>query len=252
MQTDLALQKLTEAREIVDGDTAEMIDSLARVLLLQQDIRDPMYGAKVTLHESPDGEWVEIDEDELPLPKEEFNDRRDELDNEWRWRCNKRTGEYLDSKDDDETWYEITKYMAYEETEVDNENLPECFDPNADLDEELRKADELESQWMIYDTGYVRHYIKQELVEPDGLIKIKGIVYDPSVADAPDGDYWDPDKQEYRTPSEYPMGTVNLIVPEKDDEEFGDDYVSGVKEMTSVVPADGDPGPYEYTPGWPE
>lgn len=53
METELALQRLSEAREALDGDTAEMVDALARVVMLQQDIRSPMLGAKVTLYLRP-------------------------------------------------------------------------------------------------------------------------------------------------------------------------------------------------------
>lgn len=65
MNTELALQKVEELRQVVEGDeTAELVDTLATLLMLRQDVSNPMLGAKVTLHLPPEGEWVDIDKDE--------------------------------------------------------------------------------------------------------------------------------------------------------------------------------------------
>lgn len=79
MESELALQRLSEAREVLDGETAEMVDALARVIMLQQDIRSPMLGAKVTLWLRPPhtsySEAEIVDPEDAPDPQSE----------EWNW-----------------------------------------------------------------------------------------------------------------------------------------------------------------------
>lgn len=96
-------------------------------------------------------------------------------------------------------------------------------------------------------------YWFREKTDPDApdLLTHRAIVYEPFVAEAPEGEYWDPERGEYRTPDDYPMGTVNLIYSADDDRDLGsEDYVVDTEEATSVTPAKSDPGPTQYTPGW--
>lgn len=152
MQTEIALQKLEEVRSVVDGELAEMVDSLAMVVRLQKDIRSPMLGAKVTLHKTPE---------------------------------------------DDEDSSELEQYKA--------------------------------------------------------------IVIEGNVAEsAPEGELWDPNKEEFKFAEDYPMGTVNCVVATSQGRikdgllDFEEDYATDVEVFTSITPAGDEPSNYEYTPGWPE
>lgn len=187
MNPELALQRLEEVREVVDGDVEELVDSLAMVLQLQQDISNPMYGAKVTVHLPPDGEFVECS-------AEQYDDLKDE------------------------GW----PTMRYENDGVVHKKFVVSSDEDRDV------------------TDY-------------GTVTRRAIVFESDVAgNAPDEDLWDPNEGEYRRPNDYPMGTVNCVVPEKQSSEFGVDYVYDTEVHTSITPADGHPEPHRYTPGWPE
>lgn len=200
MNPDMALKQLAEVKKNVDGDIEELVDSLANVVMLQKNVSDPMYGAKVTLHLRPEGERVEATEEEYHnLPH---------------WR----TG----------------------------------FHANGDG---VMEADEED---IVY-TKFVPEE-GQDITE-HGTITRRAIVFEADVSNAPSGDYWDPNEQEYKSPDDYPMGTVNVIVPEGEvnsgysDEpsspkEFSEHYVYDVSVYTSITPADGDPSTHTYTPGW--
>jgi len=57
--TEPALEHLNSLREHVDGDIAEYVDTIAQLVLLEQDIDYPMLGAKVTLYLRPEtNEWM--------------------------------------------------------------------------------------------------------------------------------------------------------------------------------------------------
>lgn len=262
MHPEQALQKLNELRSLVDEDTEEMVDVLAKLMVLKQDISKPMYGAQVTLHRRPEGEWVDIEKEDLPLPVkmqvedgESYTDYSN-VENPWMWRVSKRVGsnykeEYLEKKgrSADETWWELEKWMAYTEKEkVPRDDVPEPLDPEQPLEDDLEAAENMDGEWTIYEADF-REYRRRRLVEPDSLESTNAIVYEPTVASAEVDQYWDPHKEEYTTPDDYPMGTVNVIVAESG--ELGtDSYVSGVEEVTSIAPADGEPGPLTYSPGW--
>lgn len=184
MQSERALQKLNELRSVVDGDVAEMVDTLATVIILQQDISNPMYGAKITLYLRPPTEDNKrVDPEDAPDPQ----------DDEWSWQWRKAGGK----NDEPRYWFTPKK----------NED---------DLD----------------------------------IIERKAIVFEPEVSDAGYDEMWDPNREEYVTPNEYPMGTVNCVVPASQDRSFADDYVYDVDIHTSIYPADGEPSPHSYTPGW--
>lgn len=86
---------------------------------------------------------------------------------------------------------------------------------------------------------------------PD-LVEHEAIVFEADVAgNAPDGDLWDPNEGEYKTADEYPLGTVNCIAPDSG-RRFTDDYQYDVEVYSSIVPADDEPRPGTYTPGWPD
>lgn len=192
MQSEHAISKLNELRGIVDGETEELVDSLANIILLKQDLSNPMYGAKVTLHQKPEGEYVECSKEE---------------------------------HDNVEKWKRIA--IAEDEGTTYKKLVPE-------------------------DGQDITEY---------GTVTRRAIVFEGDVSDAPRGEYWDPNREEYTTPEDYPMGTVNVIVPNGENntgysdepttpKEFAQDYVYDVDVHTSVVPADGDPSWCQYTPGW--
>lgn len=188
MNPELALQRLEEVREFVDGDIEELVDSLAMVLRLQQDISNPMYGAKITLHLPADGNYVECS-------AEQYEDLKGQ---DW---------PAMSYKDDGDVVHK--KFVV--------------------ADDEHREV-----------TDY-------------GTIARRAIVFESDVAgNAPDEDLWDPNEGEYRRPDEYPMGTVNCVVPQSSGSEFGEDYVYDTEVYTSITPADEHPGGHTYTPGWPE
>jgi hypothetical protein len=239
MHGEMALQKLNELREVVDGDVAEMVDTLATIVILKQEVSNPMYGAKVTFYELPEGEWVEIDEEEFPYDKEEYVDHEVDLDvdKHWMWRVTQK----------DDGW-QFKRYYAYtEKQKVDRGDVPEPFDPEKSLEHNLDVAENHEDDWEIYEADFIE-FRRRRLVEPE-LQARNAIVYDPMLSELPsDMKMWDPNRGEYTTPDDYPMGTVNLIVSEQG--EFGEDYTYGVEVETSVTPANGEPTPHTYTPGW--
>lgn len=87
--------------------------------------------------------------------------------------------------------------------------------------------------------------------EDGEAIAHKALVFEPGVGEAPTGQYWDPNRGEYTTPDDYPMGTVNVIRA-PDGEDLLDDYISDIEIETSITPADdpNDPDPWTYTAGW--
>lgn len=203
MHTEQALQKLGELREITDGDINEMVDALARIVMLQQDIRNPMLGAKVTVYLRPP-----TVQKMMPVSEMDDPERRD-------WQYPFRT-------DDWDDWE-----MEWVNGEPDEEP------------DEVTKV--------------------REKVNPDDpdVVAHKAIVIEGNITDnAPDGQLWDPNKGEYMTRDEYPLGTVNVVIAydKYEDEliDFEHDYPTDVKPYTSIVPAGDEPSAHEYTPGWPD
>jgi hypothetical protein len=66
MNSDQALHHLNEVRANVDGDIAEYVDTIAQLVLLNQDIDSPMLGAKVTVYLDPPTESHSVPADEVP------------------------------------------------------------------------------------------------------------------------------------------------------------------------------------------
>lgn len=194
MPTELALQKVNELREVAPEAMAEVIDGLATMLLLRQDLSNPMIGAKVTFHTNPKGDYVECSEEEY--------------------------------------------------RELKEEGWPTMMHANG---KSIQKADPDE----IVTQKFVVADDEEREVTDYGTIARRAIVFEPGVAEAPEGIYWDPNKKEYTTPDDYPLGTVNLVLPADEDSVFGEDYVYDVLVETSVTPASGTPGAHTYTPGWP-
>jgi hypothetical protein len=203
MESERALKSLEQVRSSLDGELAEMADSLAILVKLQQDIRSPMLGAKVTLYLRPDTDIYKVPSDEIP---EHIED--------WQVSFTSDDKEYWGSWDFE--WYN---------GEPDNEP------------EEVAKIK-----------------IKKDQDSPD-LVEHKAIVIEGNVAEsAPEGELWDPNEEEYRLAEDYPMGTVNCVIPKEyhSDEilDFEEDYASDVKVVTSVTPVKDEPEPNKYTPGW--
>lgn len=203
---ELALQKLNELREVAPDETEELLDGLATLFVLRQDMSNPMLGAKVTLYLHPATER-EI----VPL-----EDAPDGWEGDW---------QYPYSTD-------METAAGYDFGWADDE------------------PDELPEEVVI-------HRRKVNPDDPD-LMECEAIVFEGNVAgDAPDGPLWDPNRQEYTRAEDYPLGTVNVIVGKAHNGEapedliqFSEEYPSDVEVYTSITPANGDPGPHEYTPGW--
>jgi len=86
---------------------------------------------------------------------------------------------------------------------------------------------------------------------------VEGIVFEGNVAEsAPDMDLWDPNEEAYRRPDDYPMGTVNAVVPANwenggDAALFSEGYCSETEDATSLVPAgESNSDTAVYVPGW--
>lgn len=268
-QTDLALQKLDELRQLLDDDTdtAELVDTLATLLILKQDVTDPMFGAKVTLYQKPEGEWTEINwktfkgcfPGDLPLSVDEAWEKRTDSDTDWdfyeqnpwwlRWQ--RYDGDNHTEIPEGEHRDEFYRYTKYGEKEkIDGESVPDPLSPDNELGEDIELAEEMPGEWSIYEKDF-REYRHTPLLPCTEFQKRRAIVVEPHIADQPsDTTFWDPHKQEYTTPDEYPMGTVNVVVPEDTSDEFGRDYTYEMEVVTSVMPADGDPSVNSYTPGW--
>lgn len=194
MQPELALERLNEARRYVDGDVAELMDSVAMLIQLQQDVGNPMFGAKVTLHLKPEGEYRECSREAYETAQE----------NGW----------------------------------------PAYAHANG---EDMLEADEED---LVYNEFIVSEDEDREVTE-FGTITRRAIVYQADVSgNAPEGTLWDPNKEEYTTAEEYPLGTVNVVVPAQEDRTFGEDYVVDTEEFTSITPAEDTPSWHCYTPGW--
>lgn len=95
---------------------------------------------------------------------------------------------------------------------------------------------------------------------PDGpeIIPVEGIVFDANVGEQ-QMEMWDPNREEYRTGEDYPMGTVNAVVPSNweraldghpEDALFSEGYESATEDRTSLVPRSPDQQKYAYEPGW--
>jgi len=200
VQSELALQRLQEARDVVDEDVAQMIDALANLVMLQQDFDRPMLGAKVTLYLRPDVTRYMAPEDDVP-----FDD--------WRKEYVTDNAEYWQQWDLE--WY----------------------------DSEAQEGDTV-----------VKFAMKDDPDAPD-IVEHEAIVIEGNVAnDAPDGTLWDPNQETYTEASDYPLGTVNLVVAQDyhGDEliSFSDGYATDVSVYTSIVPAGDEPSALQYTPGW--
>lgn len=90
------------------------------------------------------------------------------------------------------------------------------------------------------------------------IIPVEGIVYEANVGEQEET-MWDPNREEYRTGDDYPMGTVNTVIP-KDWEKalggrakkalFSEGYKSATTDRTSLVPRSEDQQKHAYEPGW--
>jgi len=206
---ELALQKLNELREVAPDETAELLDGLATLFVLRQDMTNPMLGAKVTLYLRPATTRFYVRPEDAP-PEDERG---------WQYP------------------YETTLESP------DDEHFDWRWNDDPGEDE--------------YPLEAVVYHCKDDGEAPD-LVEWEAIVFEGNVAgDAPDGPLWDPNRQEYTRAEDYPLGTVNVIVGRVYNKEapdgliqFSESYPSDVEVYTSITPADGDPGPHEYTPGW--
>jgi len=279
----LALQKVNELRSVVSdqSDMAEMVDTLATLLVLRQDMTNPMLGAKVTFWEKPEGEWVDIDyetyrehhenADVLPDDPEEIysesertgrmsRDDEEGLIREgepWWLRWRRIDGDRNSTIPDGTHEHEFTQYKQWSgQEELDGSDVPDEILEADGVGEKQSVAEERAGEeWTIYrsGTGDERSttYKADRLVHCSEFVGRRAIVIEASIAEQPnDTEFWDPNRQEYTTPEDYPMGTVNVTLPEDPENVLGEDYVHEMRIETSVVPADGDPGSHSYTPGW--
>ena len=94
MQPKRAIEKLNELKETVDGDLEEMVDNLATLVMLRQDMSYPMLGAKITLYRRPPS--VDYNDAER-VPSEDAPEPESDGWN-WQW-----SGPFED--DDGDTFY---------------------------------------------------------------------------------------------------------------------------------------------------
>jgi len=101
--------------------------------------------------------------------------------------------------------------------------------------------------------GDPRYKFRPKVNEDDpDLVEYEAIVFESDVSgNAPDGDLWDPNEGEYKQADDYPMGTVNVIIPDSG-RRFTDGYSYDTEVRTSITPAKDGPRPHTYTPGWPD
>lgn len=93
---------------------------------------------------------------------------------------------------------------------------------------------------------------KVTYVDGDGELH-RGVVIEPEVAGMSANEAYDPNRDEMVDPSEYPMGTVNLVYGKED--EIGEDefYFSRFDDLevaTSITPARKPDTTYCYYAGW--
>lgn len=273
-QHDLALQKLNEVRDVVgdDSDVAELVDTLATLLVLKQDATNPMFGAQVTFYEQPEGEWVDIDWEKfrdlleaevgesVPTDPEDAWELRTGDDGfgwhgnaPWWLRWRRDTDNHKDVPEG-EIRHRTQRYHEWTgKQELDRERVPdEVLEQESVglMQETANERDDL-AEWTIYGVGDEKRFKVNRLVPATDLLERRAIVVEPHIAEQPSNtEFWDPNREEYTTPDDYPMGTVNLVVPDDKSDEFGQDYTYEMRVKTSVMPADGEPEPHEYTPGW--
>jgi len=114
----------------------------------------------------------------------------------------------------------------------------------------LNKDDQVVAMDIVDDNNMVG--AKVTYVDDDGELH-RGIVIEPHVSEMGADEAYDPHKDEMVDPSEYPMGTVNIIYGK--DEEIGDDdsYFYKFDDMelvTSVYPARKPDVNFCYYAGW--
>lgn len=159
MESEAALQKLQELRGLVDGEMEEMVDALARVVMLQQDIRSPMLGAKVTVYTRPSTEErVEVPAEEAPNPQsDEFN---------WQWMHFTRDGEdiykFTPKKNPDDPDLLAHKAIVFEGNVGESAPEGDLWDTN---EQEYKTADE-------YPVGTVNCIVAQDF-HSDGASSLK-------------------------------------------------------------------------------
>lgn len=78
----------------------------------------------------------------------------------------------------------------------------------------------------------------------------RAIVLEPHVADMPADEAYDPHRDEMVDPSNYPLGTVQLIYAPFGDDDFFFDRPSDLEVATSVAPAKSPDATYAYFAGW--
>lgn len=282
MSNELALQKLNEVREIVseDSDVAELVDTLATLLVLKQDVTNPMLGAKVTFYEKPEGEWVEISFEQfremlpgghiLPSdPEEAWEMRTGDNGIDYRKQCpwwlswRRHDGDNHKPTPDGEIRHVVKRYYGYgEKQKIERDEVPDPLDEDNPLEEDVSHARQMEEsaapgsqwhgEWMVYEKDF-REYRFTPYREVTEFVPRRAIVIESHIAEQPSGtEFWDPNRGEYTTPDDYPMGTVNVVLPDESDAEFGVDYVYDTRVETSVTPVDDEIGSHQYTPGWDE
>lgn len=274
----LALQKVNELRQTLpdDSELAEMVDTFATLLVLRQDVTNPMLGAKVTLYQKPPGEWVDIDYAEyrehhpnggsLPDDPEDVyyeNERTGRMtsgsdgpksESPWWLRWRRVDGDRNKTLPDGEVEHRFTRYLQWDHekpVEVDCADVPdEILSESGGAMNEVADARDRE-EWMIYGVGGDKRFKRRRLVPCEEYVGRRALVIEASIAEQPgDTTFWDPNREEYTSPDDYPMGTVNVVVPSDPWKVLGEDYVSDLTIETSVTPADGGTNGHVYTPGW--
>jgi hypothetical protein len=109
----------------------------------------------------------------------------------------------------------------------------------------------LQSRYGDWDADEGMYGSRVTFVDTDGESHT-AIVMEPNVSEMTHDRAWDPNREEYVDPEEYPWGTVQLVYTPYYDlsDGFNFDRKDDLKVATSVTPATEPEQCYAYYPGW--
>lgn len=213
MDSNRALEHLNDLRATVgdDSDLAEMVDTLTSLVVLKQDISNPMLGARVTFYGYPLHK-----EYKRPLAEVDFDE------DDWRVSFSSDNAEYWDGWE--APWYDGRRPEDYDYEVETLAVIREPFDPEAPYPYPRRaivfegNIAENAPDGPLWDENQQEYHTREEY--PMGTVNL-------ILADG------------YTNHSDPPSHA-----------EFGEQYPSEVEVRTSVTPARGEPTRHQYTPGW--
>jgi len=109
----------------------------------------------------------------------------------------------------------------------------------------------LQARYGDWDAGDNMYGSRVTFVDGDGEAHT-AVVMEPQVSEMTYDEAWDPNREEYVSPEEYPWGTVQLVyTPDYDlSDGFNFDRKADLEVATSVTPATHPDATYAYFPGW--